>query len=160
MAEATKPQEPKVSKDRSPSFPFIPLATAIERLEAFEKKFGRHPAPAGKVGLAWDMKEKSSQADQTLAALKSDMRTIFEASGHNIAWDIVSRLNGRISRLRVMTLSTTNRTTSGPAQIRKIFAAIERNDPEAAAEACRAHVAAAAAIAETLLRDKAANETL
>ena len=42
-------------------------------------------------------------------------------------------------------------------EIRKIFAAIERNDPEAAAEACRAHVAAAAAIAETLLRDKAAN---
>ena len=77
---------------------------------------------------------------------------IFEAGGHNIAWDIVSRLNGRISRLRVMTLSTANRTTSGPAQIREIFTAIERNDPEAAAAACRAHVAAAAAIAETLLR--------
>ncbi|UVC12164.1 GntR family transcriptional regulator (plasmid) [Rhizobium sp. TH2] len=77
--------------------------------------------------------------------------TIFEASGHNIAWDIVSRLNGRISRLRVMTLSTANRTTSGPAQIRKIFAAIEQNDPVAAAEACKAHVAAAAGIAKTLL---------
>jgi hypothetical protein len=58
-------------KDRSPSFPFIPLQTAIERLEAFENKFGRHPAPAGKAGLAWGMKEKSSQADQTLAALRS-----------------------------------------------------------------------------------------
>jgi hypothetical protein len=61
----------KASKDRSPSFPFIPLKTAIERLVAFEEKFGRHPAPAAKVGLAWGMKEKSSQADQTLAALKS-----------------------------------------------------------------------------------------
>ena len=77
-------------------------------------------------------------------------RIIFETSGHNIAWDIVSRLNSRISRLRVMTLSTTNRTVSGPAQIRDIFAAIERNDPEAAANACRAHVAAAAAIAKAL----------
>lgn len=77
---------------------------------------------------------------------------IFDAAGHNIAWDIVSRLNGRISRLRVMTLSTANRTISGPAQIRKIFAAIERNDPDAAAEACRAHVTVAASIAQTLLQ--------
>lgn len=71
MADTQKVPEQKASKDRSPSFPFIPLATAIERLVAFEKKFGRHPAPANKAGLAWDMKEKSSQADQTLAALKS-----------------------------------------------------------------------------------------
>ena len=78
-------------------------------------------------------------------------KIIFEASGHNIAWDIVSRLNSRISRLRVMTLSTTNRTVSGPAQIREIFLAIERNDADAAAAACRAHIAAAARIAETLL---------
>ena len=82
-------------------------------------------------------------------------RVIFETSGHNIAWDIVSRLNGRISRLRVMTLSTTNRTVSGPAQIREIFAAIERNEPEAAAAACRAHVTAAAGIAKTILEKDA-----
>ncbi|MEI3856319.1 MULTISPECIES: GntR family transcriptional regulator [unclassified Ensifer] len=78
-------------------------------------------------------------------------RIIFETAGHNIAWDIVSRLNSRISRLRVMTLSTANRTVSGPAQIREIFAAIEKNDPEAAAAACRSHVGAAAAIARTIL---------
>lgn len=71
MAEATQAQAPKATKDRSPSFPFIPLKTAIERLEAFDKKFGRHPVPASKAALAWDMKEKSSQGDQTLAALKS-----------------------------------------------------------------------------------------
>ena len=39
-------------RDRSPSYPFIPLKTAIERLEAFEKYFGRHPAPFKKAGLA------------------------------------------------------------------------------------------------------------
>jgi hypothetical protein len=71
MAEASQAPAPKGTKDRSPSFPFIPLKTAIERLEAFDKKFGRHPAPAAKAALAWDMKEKSSQGDQTLAALKS-----------------------------------------------------------------------------------------
>jgi DNA-binding GntR family transcriptional regulator len=78
---------------------------------------------------------------------------IFEASGHNIAWEIVSRLNSRISRLRVMTLSTTNRTVSGPAQLREILACIKRNDSNAAAAACRAHIQAAAAIAEAVLAE-------
>lgn len=66
-----KNQQGKPPKDRSPSFPFIPLQTAVERLVAFEQTFGRHPAPALKVGLAWKMKEASSQAGQTLAALKA-----------------------------------------------------------------------------------------
>lgn len=72
---------PKASKDRSPSFPFIPLKTAVERLEAFEKKFGRHPTPFAKVGLAWGLKEKSSQADQTLAALRSFGLVRYEGMG-------------------------------------------------------------------------------
>lgn len=59
------------TRERSPSFPFIPLGTAVERLEKFDEKFGRHPVPAKKAGLAWGMKEGSSQAYQTLAALKS-----------------------------------------------------------------------------------------
>jgi hypothetical protein len=62
--------EPKGSKDRSPAFPFIPLKTAIERLVSLETMFTRHPIPALKAGLAWGMKEASSQASQTLAALK------------------------------------------------------------------------------------------
>jgi DNA-binding GntR family transcriptional regulator len=78
-------------------------------------------------------------------------KIIFEAGGHKIAWDIVSRLNGRISRLRVMTLSTASRMVSGPKQIGEIFDAIDRNDPDAAAAACRRHVSAAAKIAESLL---------
>ena len=77
---------------------------------------------------------------------------IFSAAGHDIAWEIVSRLNSRVSRLRVMTLSTANRSVSGPARLREIFTAIERNDPDAAAKACREHIAEAAHIAEALLR--------
>lgn len=61
----------RTPKDRSPSYPFIPLRTAIERLVALDAKFGRHPAPALQAGIAWDMKPASSQAAQTLAALKS-----------------------------------------------------------------------------------------
>ena len=76
MAQAaeTKPTatpDVKGVRDRSPSFPFIPLKTAIERLIAFETYFKRHPGPLDKAGLAWDMKPKSSQSFSTLAALKS-----------------------------------------------------------------------------------------
>ena len=76
---------------------------------------------------------------------------IFTNSGHEIAWEIVSRLNSRISRLRVMTLATANRTVSGPARLRQILEAIERNDSETAAAACREHIAEAASIAATML---------
>lgn len=71
----------KTSRDRSPSFPFVPLQTAIERLTAFEKYFGRRPAPVTHAGLAWGMKGKSSQADQTLAALRSFGLIEYEGSG-------------------------------------------------------------------------------
>ncbi|ENN84925.1 putative GntR-family regulatory protein [Rhizobium freirei PRF 81] len=98
-----------------------------------------------------DRTSRQQSPQGILDATTEFYRIIFESGGHNIAWDIVSRLNSRISRLRVMTLSTMNRTTTGPAQIRKIFAAIERNEPEIAAEACRTHVQAAAAIAKELL---------
>jgi DNA-binding GntR family transcriptional regulator len=79
---------------------------------------------------------------------------IFRTGGHDIAWEIVSRLNSRISRLRVMTLSTANRSVSGPARLHEIFSAIERNDPDSAAKACREHIAEAARIAEFLLKQE------
>jgi hypothetical protein len=71
MAEQAAPAASKGKKDRSPSFPFIPLSVAVQRLEAFESYFGRHPATAARAGLAWGLKEASSAADQTLAALRS-----------------------------------------------------------------------------------------
>lgn len=61
----------KVKRERSPSFPFIPLQQAIKRLQEFETTFGRHPAPAKHTGSAWGMKGWTSQAQQTLAALKA-----------------------------------------------------------------------------------------
>ena len=67
---ATAQTTAKSKRDRSPAYPFISLKTAMERLAAFEKKFGRHPAPLDKAGLAWELKAESSQAAQTLSALK------------------------------------------------------------------------------------------
>jgi hypothetical protein len=67
----TQPATAKAPKERSKSFPVIPLKAAVERLQQFEKKFGRHPAPWEKTGLAWGMEEGSSQASRVLAALKA-----------------------------------------------------------------------------------------
>jgi DNA-binding GntR family transcriptional regulator len=76
---------------------------------------------------------------------------IFAAAGHDIAWEIVQRLNGRISRLRALTLASTNRRVSGPAHMARIAGAIAANDPAAAARAVRDHLKDAAEIARTLL---------
>lgn len=108
----------------------------------------------GRLRKAMNELERTSKQNSPVGILDATTefyKIVFEAGGHNVAWEIVSRLNSRISRLRVMTLSTANRMTSGPLQIREIFAAIEANDPEAAAAASRAHVGAAAAIAKTVL---------
>ena len=69
--QPTNAAKPKPKRERSPSFPFIPLQTAIARLAAFDRYSNRHPVPAKHSGAAWGMKGYTSQAQQTLAALKS-----------------------------------------------------------------------------------------
>lgn len=56
-------------RDRSPSYPLIPLETALERLVAFEEHFKRSPARPERVGDAWGIKAKA-YADRTLASLR------------------------------------------------------------------------------------------
>lgn len=76
---------------------------------------------------------------------------IFRSAGHDIAWEIVQRLNGRISRLRALTLATVDRHVSGPARMARIRDAICANDPSGAAQAVREHLTEAAEIARKLL---------
>lgn len=76
---------------------------------------------------------------------------MFAAGGKHVAWEVVKRLNSRISWLRAMTIASPGRATTGLGQMEKIFAAIAGRQPEAAAAASRAHVANAAALAARLL---------
>jgi hypothetical protein len=57
-------------KERSPSFPFIPLAKALERARAVHEKYRREPARVTVVGGVWGLGAKSSGLLQTVAALK------------------------------------------------------------------------------------------
>ena len=60
----------KAQRDRSPAYPFISLRAAVERVTAFDAKFGRHAAPLAMAGLAWGYKGDGSQAAQTLSPLR------------------------------------------------------------------------------------------
>jgi DNA-binding GntR family transcriptional regulator len=80
---------------------------------------------------------------------------MFRAAGQGIAWEIVQRLNGRISRLRALTLATKARNVSGQARMARICAAICAGDAEGAAEAVRAHLTEAAEIARLALEAEA-----
>lgn len=86
-----------------------------------------------------------------LTATSGFYQVIFRAAGQDIAWDIVQRLNGRISRLRALTLATKERNVSGQARMARICDAICAGDPDAAAQAVHDHLTEAAALARTAL---------
>lgn len=77
--------------------------------------------------------------------------TIFEAAGHTLAWEVVQRLNGRISRLRVLTLSSGTRLQQAPDHLVAICAAISEHNADKAAQACRTHLQEAKSVAASLL---------
>lgn len=61
----------KKARVRSPAFPFISLAKAIERAQAFWNSEKRNAAPVAAAAHDWDFKSpKSSSALQTFAAVK------------------------------------------------------------------------------------------
>lgn len=98
---------------------------------------------------------QSAQTGGELALFDATTRfyqVIFHAAGHHIAWEIVQRLNGRISRLRALTLATTDRHVSGQARMARIAEAIGAGDAAAAATAVRDHLTEAASIAQRLLQ--------
>jgi hypothetical protein len=84
MSEPPSTPPQKAKRERSPSFPFISLKTAVGRLSAFGDYFKRHPAPANRAGLAWGLKGESSQAAQTLAALKAFGFIEYSGSGESL----------------------------------------------------------------------------
>jgi hypothetical protein len=63
------PEASKIRKERSPSFPFIGLSKALERVRAVYAHAKRHEARLADLAAAWGMGIKSSGTIQTVAAL-------------------------------------------------------------------------------------------
>jgi hypothetical protein len=61
----------KARKERSPSFPFIPLPKAIERARSISEAHKRQPARLPAIAETWGYGTKSSGLLQTVAALKA-----------------------------------------------------------------------------------------
>ncbi|MEH6444764.1 MAG: GntR family transcriptional regulator [Oceanospirillaceae bacterium] len=94
------------------------------------------------------------QAEDVIQALKITTEfyhIIFTTGGKNVSWALVERLNGRISRLRAMTLSSSERKSQGPANLSSIVDAIEQRDTQRAQEICAKHLDEAAQIALQLI---------
>jgi DNA-binding GntR family transcriptional regulator len=104
-----------------------------------------------KAALARLHKARAKGPEEELPATTGFYEIIFTAAGHDIAWEIVQRLNGRISRLRALTLASTDRAVSGHAHMQRICDAICAHDPEAAAAAVDAHLVDAAEIVRLAL---------
>ncbi len=79
---------------------------------------------------------------------------MFASGGKRVAWEVVKRLNSRISWLRAMTIASPGRDVTGLSQMERIFRAIEQRQPDAAAAASRDHIRMAAAIARRLLEEQ------
>lgn len=99
--------------------------------------------------------EQAFQADEInlIIAISTQLyETIFTTAGHYIAWEVVQRLNGRISRLRAMTMKSSKREISGYQRIKNMCEAIYlHQDAEKAKQAVAQHIAEAAAIAKNIL---------
>lgn len=120
------------------------------------KACARHATPDLVAELSAALEQLRTAYDnahpQTLLdATTQFYKVIFTAARHDVAWDIVQRLNGRISRLRAITLSSTDRSISGYAHMQRIFQAISARDPEMAGYAVREHLRDAAEIARNAL---------
>jgi DNA-binding GntR family transcriptional regulator len=98
-----------------------------------------------------DIRAAQGGVEAVFEATTRFYEVIFRAAGHEIAWEIVQRLNGRISRLRALTLAATDREVPGPQRMAGIAAAIAENDAETARKAVVDHLTEAAAIARRML---------
>jgi DNA-binding GntR family transcriptional regulator len=114
------------------------------------------PGTVDMLEAALTQLNRAHETRDSLAALAATTRfyeIIFTTGAKHVAWEMVQRLNGRISRLRAMTLASEGRHAAGIKRLRQIQTAIGQHDPERAAEACRRHVAEAAEIAAGLIVD-------
>ena len=97
----------------------------------------------------------SFQQDNIIELLQasSDIyEIIFLTAGHVVAWEIVQRLNGRINRLRAMTMKSKDREMKGYLRVKRICDAIcIEKDPTLAQKAVSEHIQEASGVARRIL---------
>lgn len=102
---------------------------------------------------------RADMAD-VLANTTEFYQTLFTSIERYIAWDVVKLMTVRINHLRSMTIKTEGRAVEGPAQMQKMVDAIRNGDGAAAEQAAVAHVQRAFQIAQAVLEQRHAAQTL
>lgn len=131
------------------------LRAALEALAARACALHASAEDLDRLAAAMARIERAFAAGELRAVLDATTdfyRTMFLSAGKTVAWTIVQSLNARISHLRMATLGSAGRASTGPAEMRRIVDAIRARDAEAAEAACLDHVNQAARIALTLAR--------
>lgn len=88
---------------------------------------------------------------EVLKAVANFYEALFQIAGKGVAWGIVQSLNARINYLRALTISKPGRSKDALAEMRRLLAAIESNDPGAARLATREHLQAVSALAQVAI---------
>ena len=155
LVEIIPNQGPIVARlDPATAAEIYELRGLLESAAASEAARLRDPATVDVMREALDRIRAAYAAHDFRGALAAATRfyqAMFEAGGRHVAWEVVQRLNGRISLLRSLTTASPGRETTGPAQLQKILDAIAEGRVEDAGAACREHIAAAASIARAIL---------
>ena len=102
---------------------------------------------------------RQSYRDGTLSGVlehtTSFYQILFTSVERHVAWGVVNSLTVRINHLRSMTIKTSDRNTTGPAEMDRILKAIRDGDGPGAYQAAIDHVNNASAIAERVLASRA-----
>lgn len=126
------------------------LRAALEALAARACALHASAEDLDRLDAAMVRIEHAFEAGELRAVLDATTdfyQIMFLSAGKTVAWTIVQSLNARISHLRMATLGSAGRGSTGPAEMRRIVDAIRARDAETAEAACLDHVNQAARIA-------------
>lgn len=129
------------------------------------RRFAVHASAAQMAELGQridELAEAHAAQAGVVAAKQAFYEALMAGADHQLAASMLRSIQLRASQLRVMTLSDPERARHSIAEIRALFKALKRRDPDAAAAAALQHVQNAGALALRLLGagDVAAASTL
>ncbi|MGE0151532.1 MAG: GntR family transcriptional regulator [Reyranellaceae bacterium] len=116
------------------------LAGDLFARNATDAQMARLEAAVEEVAQAYD----NGDIDLMLKAKDGFYGILLEGADNEIVPSFLGMLQARVSLLRRVSLGTPARLAASIGEIRVILAALQRRDPQAAAEACRRHVENAA----------------
>jgi DNA-binding GntR family transcriptional regulator len=156
LVETLPHQGPIVARlDPEQAAQIYELRAVLEALAARACASTASTEAVDQLDTAMDRIERDFEAGDLRAVLEATTNfyeTMFLSAGKSVAWTVVQSLNARINHMRMTTLGSPGRRSTGPAEMRRIVEAIRARDAAAAEAACLKHINQAAQIALAIMR--------